>query len=175
MVGIESPPSLKRSPGWSSSRRRIGSNVGGSPERVDEAQRLRLAAQDLVQRPPGLLQREVERRRLERPPAPAPRHVPARLDRPQLQLGDPVAQRLQRPLAGERELRRGLVQRVGLVLERRNVLADALRAVAAKLDLGRHAPEVVGEGGGEPLELVRLDQQRQRAELGPGHPSTLAA
>ena len=45
-------------------------------ERVDEAQRARLETDHLVQRAARLVQRQVERGRLERPVAPAPRHVP---------------------------------------------------------------------------------------------------
>jgi hypothetical protein len=58
-----------------------------------------------------------------------------------------VAERLERPLAGQRKVRPRDVQGVGFILERRDVLAHALRAVAEQVDLGRHPLEAVGEGG----------------------------
>ena len=138
------------------------------PERVDEAQRPRLAADGLVQRQARLVEREVERGGLERPPAPAHGRVPLRRLRPHVELREPIGERLQRPLAAQRQLRRGHVQRDGLVLERRDVLAEALGAVAAQADQRRHALEGGAVGRRPPLELVGLHVQRQGAEPIPG-------
>ena len=63
-------------------RRRVA-----EPERVHEPHRPRLGTDDLVQRAAGLVEREVERRRLERPVAPAPRGVPVGRHRPLVDLG----------------------------------------------------------------------------------------
>jgi hypothetical protein len=54
-------------------------------QRVDEAHRPRFDLEDLVQRAAGLAQREVERRRLERPPAEEQSPFPLRRLGPQLQ------------------------------------------------------------------------------------------
>ena len=80
---LASASSLKWTPGKRASRRRTGSIDGSCRGRaIDEAHRLRLEPEHVVQRPAGLAEREVERRRLERPAAEAQPHVPLRRLRP---------------------------------------------------------------------------------------------
>ena len=62
-----------------------------------------------MQRAAGLAQREVERRGLERPVAEAPRAVPRRRLRPELERGEVLAEARQRPLALERQRGSSLV------------------------------------------------------------------
>jgi hypothetical protein len=141
-------------------------------EGVHEAHRRRFASEHLVQRPAGLVEREVERGRLERPVAPAPHGVPARRHRPLVEPGQVVAQRLERPLARERQHRPDRVERVVLVLERGDVLAEALGATAAQAHQRGHAREPVGELRGAPLDLVALDHDRERRQPAPrAHPA----
>ena len=63
-------------------------------QRVDEAHRLRLEAEHVVQRPAGLAQRQVERRGLERPAAEPQRHVPLGRLRPQRRASPAASQKL---------------------------------------------------------------------------------
>ena len=84
---------------------RLDRRLLAEAERVDEAHRLRLEPEYLVQRAAGLAQREVERGRLERPVTQVQRPVPFRRLRPQLQRGEVLAERGQRPLALERPRR----------------------------------------------------------------------
>ncbi len=81
---------------------RLDRRLLAEAERVDEAHRLRLQPEHVVQRAAGLAQREVERRGLERPVAKAQRHVPLRRLRPQLERREMLAEAGQRPLSLER-------------------------------------------------------------------------
>ena len=146
-------------------RRRIA-----QAERVDEADRAGLAAEDLVQRLARLVERQVERGGLERPVAPAARDVPLRRHRPLVELVQALAQRAEGPLAGQRQHGAGGVQRGRLVLVGRHVLAQPLVALAAQVDHVGLALEVVRLPHRQPLDLVGLDAQRERAQLVPhGH------
>ena len=165
-MGVELEPEARvrlEPPADRVERRRIA-----EPERVDEPQRAALAPEQLVQRPPGLVEREIQGGRLEGPVAPAAGHVPLRRDRPLVDAGELVAERAERPLPGQGEGGPELVQRVRFILEGRHVLAEALRAAAVQADQGGDAREVVRERRGLALERVRLDRQRQRGEDAPG-------
>jgi hypothetical protein len=120
-----------------------------------------------VQRAAGLAQREVERRRLERPLAQAQRHLPLRRLRPQLERGEMIAEVGQRPLALERQGRPGLVQRGAVLAQHRDVLAQPLGAGADEPHVRRDALELVGEHGVQALVLARLDDERQPREPRP--------
>jgi hypothetical protein len=129
--------------------------------------RLRLQPEHVVQRTAGLAQREVERRRLERPVAEAQRHVPLRRLRPQLERGEVVAEAGQRPLALERQRRPGLVQRGAVLAKHRDVLAEPVGAGADEPHVRRDALELVGEDGVQALVLARLDDERQPRDRRP--------
>ena len=164
-VGVELEPEARvrlEPPADRVERRRIA-----EPERVDEPQRAALAPEQLVQRLPGLVEREVQGGRLERPVAPPAGHVPLRRDRPLVDSRELVAERAERPFPGQRQRGPELVQRVRLVLEGRDVLAETLGAVASQADQGGDAREVVRERRGLALERVGLDRQRQRGEDAP--------
>ena len=120
-----------------------------------------------MQRAAGLAQREVERRRLERPVAEAQRHVPLRRLRPQLERGEVVAEAGQRPLALERQRGPGLVQRGAVLAEHRDVLAQPVGAGADEPHVRRDALELVGEDGVQAVVLARLDDERQLREPRP--------
>ena len=81
---LASASSLKWTPGKRAGQpaHRLDRRLLAEAERVDEAHRLRLEPEHVVQRPAGLAEREVERRRLERPATEAQPHVPLRRLRP---------------------------------------------------------------------------------------------
>jgi hypothetical protein len=106
------------------------SSLKREAERVHEPHGLRIAVKDLVQRPAGLIERQVERGGLERPVAPAPGGVPTRWHRPLLELSQAIAERFERPVPGERERGSGDVQGVRFALERRDVFAEAVDTLA---------------------------------------------
>jgi hypothetical protein len=143
-------------PGDRVERRRVA-----EPQRVDEAQRRRLAAQHLVQRLAHLREREVERGRLERPVAPAPRGLPLGRHRELIHRGEVVAEGLQGPRAHEPEVGSQHMQRVLVALVQRDVLAMALGAAADQPHERRDPLEPVGERRRLPLERHGLDLQRE--------------
>jgi hypothetical protein len=120
-----------------------------------------------VQRAAGLAQREVERRRLERPVAEAQRHVPLRWLRPQLKRGEVVAEAGQRPFARDWQRGPGLVQRGAVLAEHRDILAEPVRASANEAHVRRDALELVGEDGVQAAILARPDDKRQPREPRP--------
>ena len=102
-------------------RRRIA-----EPERVHERHRPRLAPERLGQRQPGLAQREVQRRRLERPVAPVARQSPTPAPAvPLVERRQVVAEALQRPRAGQGQVRPAPRARRGCSAILHDVLADA--------------------------------------------------
>ena len=72
-----------------------------------------------------------------------------------------VAEALQRPLALEPQRRAGLVQRGAVLMEDRDVLTQAVGAVAGEPYVGGDALELVGEDGMQAVVLARLDHERQ--------------
>ena len=163
-VELEAQPRMGVEPaGDRGERRRLA-----EAERVHEPDGPRLAAHGLVQRHAGLAQREVQRRRLERPVAPAPHRLPLGRLLPLLDAVHVLAERRERPLARHRQHRPHRVQRDGLVAERGDVLAEALLTTALEADQRRHALEVVAHRRSQPLDLVGLDLQREVCEGIPG-------
>ena len=156
-VGVAGEPAVDR----------VGRGRVAEAERVDEAQRSRLAPEHLVQRAPGLLEREVERRRLERPVAPQAEEVPARLFLPLLDGAQVVAEALQRPLARQRQRGGHLRDRIVVVGHDADVLAEPLMAAAVDAHLDRRPDLAVGHLGAQRVELVALDHERQVGELRP--------
>ena len=140
---------------------RLDRRLLAQAQRVDEAHRPRLPAEHLVQRAAGLAQREVERRRLERPPAKAQRRLPLGRRGPQLERREVLAEARQRPFPLERQRRPGLVQRGAVLAEHGHVLAQPLGAGADQPHVRRDAVELVGEHGVQALVLARLDHERQ--------------
>ncbi len=140
---------------------RLDRRLLAEAERVDEAHRLRLEPEHVVQRAAGLAEREVEGRRLERPATEAQRHVPLRRLRPQREPAELLAEAGQRPLAREGQRRLGLVQRGAVLAERRDVLAQPLRSGAHEPHVRRDAVELVGEDGVQAVVLARLDNERK--------------
>ena len=77
-----------------------------------------------------------------------------------------LGERRERPLAGERQRRRGGEERAVLVEHRAaDVLAEALGAAAAQADEERHA--LGGRGRAQAFDGVRLDDERQVGDAGP--------
>ena len=136
-------------------------------QRVDEAHRPRLEAEHVVQGMARLAQREVQRRRLERPVAKAPRRLPLRRLGPQIERREVIAEAGQRPLARERQRRLRLVQRAAVLDVDRDVLPEPVGAGADQPHVRRHALELVGEDGVQPVVLARLDDERQLRQLRP--------
>jgi hypothetical protein len=77
----------------------------------------------ILQRAPGLAQRAIERRGLERPVAKAQRPVPFRRLRPHLERREMITEAGQCPFSLERQRRSGLVQRGDVLAEHRDILA----------------------------------------------------
>src|SRR5262249_59487342 len=123
---------------------RLDRRLLAKAEGVDEAQRLRLQRQHLVQRAARLAKRQVERGRLERPAPHTQRGVPLRRLRPEREPGQVLAEAGQRPLARERQLGPGLVQRRAVLAERRDVLAEPLPLAADEPYPRREAVELRG-------------------------------
>ena len=135
------------------------------------------APDDLVQRPPGLPQREVQRRGVERPAAVEARDLAAhRLGGEEVERVDALAEVAERRLAGERSDRPGRLQHVVVLGVVDDVLADALLAAALQVDDGRLAREAAGDVAHQALERVRLDGQRKVGEqvVGPHRRSAYA-
>ena len=153
-------------------RRRVA-----EPERVDVGHRPRLATDHLVQRATGLREGEVERRRFERPVAPAVRHVreglrPIRRHRRR----HVPFRRPARPLVGPVEVRAELAERpsahelrLGLraAHEQGDVLAEALVAGAGEPDQPRGVRLAEPRSGVEPAVGDRLHHERQPRHLPP--------
>ncbi len=142
---------------------------GGSPRPSELTKRSGRGSRSehLVQRAAGLAQREVERRRLERPVAPQAGQVPLRRLRPLLDGGEVVAEALQRPFARERQRGRHLRERVLVVGHDPDVLAEPVVAGAVDAHQDRRADLPVGHLGSQRVELVALDDERQLCELRP--------
>jgi len=136
-------------------------------ERVDEADGLRLEPEHVVQWAAGLAQREVERGRLERPPAKAPRCVPLRRLGPELERREVLAEACQCPLSVERKRRSGLVQRRAVLAERGDVFTQPVDAGADEPHVRRDALEVVCEDGVQSFVGARLDHDWKLREPGP--------
>ncbi len=120
--------------------------------RDDEAHGVNLQAERLGEREARLPQGEVERGRLERP-APV-------LGLPGLQ----ERERLERVAAGERELVTALLEELllgGVVVD---LLAAALLAAAAQHDDGAAEREAARDLLLERLQVVAVDDERQRAD-----------
>ena len=113
------------------------------PQRGDEVDRRLLAAERLRQRLAGLAQAEVERGALDRPAAVVAegRH-PRLARREQLELADVLAERRERPRAGQRQVGAARLLRALVLGAVGDVLAEALLAGALEV-----------EGGGDALEL----------------------
>ena len=159
---LASASSLKRTPGERASRRRTGSIDGSLPRPSELTKRTGFGSSPhVVQRAASLAEREVEGRRLERPATEAQRHVPLRRLRPQRETTEALAEAGQRPLAGERQRRPGLVQRGAVLAERRDVLAQPLRSGADEPHVRRDAVELEGEDGVQAVVLARLDDERK--------------
>jgi len=114
-----------------------------------------------VQGAAGLAQREVQRRRLERPVAKAPRRLPLGRLGPRIERREVIAEAGERPLARERQRGLGLVQRAAVLDMDRHVLPDPDRAGADEPHVRRHAFELVGLEGVQPVVLARLDDEWQ--------------
>src|SRR5207245_2267161 len=124
---------------------RLDRRLLAEAERVDEAHRLRLQPKHIVQRVTGLPQREVERRRLERPLAKAQRPIPLRRLRPQLERREMLTEASQCPISLERERRSGVMQRGAVLAEHGDVLAQPVNASADEPHVRRDALELVSE------------------------------
>jgi hypothetical protein len=88
---------------------RLDRRLRAEAEGVDEAHRLGLEPEHLVQRAACLAQREIERRGLERPVAISQRAGPLRRLRPELEGGEVLAEAGKRPVALEWQRGAGLV------------------------------------------------------------------
>ena len=113
-----------------------------------------------MQRRAGLAQREVERGRLEGPAPIAARDLGARRFGEQVERADVLAERRQRPLAGQRLDGPRRLQRVVLLHGVDDVLAETLVGAAAQVDRRRRADERA-EVGAPVLERVVLDGERE--------------
>ena len=143
-----------------------GSSVGGvaQPQGDDEGHRPRLAPERLVQRQPGLAQREVERRRLEAPGPVAARGLAGRRLGPEVSRLHARAEVARASSPGQPVRRPGGLQDVVVLAVVGDVLADALLAAAAQADHGRLAGEVARDVALQRLERADVDAQRQRRE-----------
>ena len=72
-----------------------------------------------------------------------------------------IAEAGERPLARERQRELRLVQRAAVLDVDRDVLPEPVGAGADQPHVRRHALELVGEDGVQPVVLARLDDERQ--------------
>ena len=135
------------------------------PERHNERDRVRLAAQHVGQRAPGLAQREVGRGGLERPaPVGWKGGEPDLRPTEEIKLAQMAREAVERPFAGQRERRPGLLLgalEVGVVDD---VLADPLLAGALQVHDRRGTLELGRDGPAAALEAVALDREREIGE-----------
>ncbi len=123
-----------------------------------------LSPDDFAQRGSGLSKCEVERGALERPAAvvdvdePLGQRVEQRLCR------EVLGERVNRPVAGERERRSALLLAVVLGSVVRHVLADAFLACSVEVDDRRLAQELRPRLQLQALERVAVDLQREIAD-----------
>ncbi len=72
-----------------------------------------------------------------------------------------IAEAGERPLARERQCELRLVQRAAVLDVDRDVLPEAVGAAADQPHMRRHALELAGDDGVQPVVLARLDDERQ--------------
>ena len=139
-------------------RRRRTGFIEGTLPRLSEltTHRPRLQPEHVVQRATGLGQREVQRRRLERPVAKAQCHVPLRRLRPQLERAEMIAEARQRhsPSSGSE----GRVSCNAVPSSRNTETSCPSPSAPAphKPHLRRNALELVSEHGVQALVLASL-------------------
>jgi hypothetical protein len=134
---------------------------------------VRLAPQHLVERAPGLAQREVERRALHAPAAVVAEDLEVgSAGREQVDFVEMARERVERPGAGELQDRPEILLGALRLRVVDDVLALALVAGAVQVEDRRAALERLAEAPAEALQLIALDLQgKVRDALVGAHPA----
>jgi hypothetical protein len=149
-------------------RHGLGARRLTEPQRDDEVDRPRLAPEQVGERAAGLAQREVGGGRLERPAAVLDEGGHAGIGAvEEVEAVEMARERVDRPAAGERQHRAGVL--LGLLQLGRvdDVLAEALLTAALEVDRRGQAVDLELAGldvAGASLEGVGVDQQRELGE-----------
>jgi len=138
-------------------RDRVKRRWVSQPERVDKSHRARLEPEQLGQRALVLAQRQIQRRGLEGPVAIAARRLPRRRLGPLIERGEMRTEGPHRPFARKRERGARAQQRVLVLGERPDVLAEPVGSATAQAEVGRHAFVAGWLVDRKRLELVPVD------------------